>query len=295
MKIAVISITYNDGYKIKEWKKWYDEYKNEVYLHIIVDNGSDEEYFKELYEYFPTSVILQLGYNGGCTGAYNFAIDYALKDTNVDAIVLLGNDIRMPKGEMTKLYQFLYEDISYGMVYPLLLNSTSSKQNPPNYGYVVDKKKLEMEPVKNEDDIYSSNCGPGGCNMAKPLFYRKVGLQDGNLFMYFDEVDMALRTEKVGLKMATTSNVHAWHMHINKNGGEKRFPLAAYLLARNRIYLAKKHFGVCCKIKFSLYGLYCGVSNLLSKGNVNRDALNYNKAYLRGVLAGILNNMSNRF
>ena len=40
MKIAVIQITFNDGYKFKEWCGWYEEFKNEIDTHIIVDNGS---------------------------------------------------------------------------------------------------------------------------------------------------------------------------------------------------------------------------------------------------------------
>ena len=48
MKLAGVSITYNDGYKVNEWFRWYEEYKDELYKLIIVDNGSDPEYLKQV-------------------------------------------------------------------------------------------------------------------------------------------------------------------------------------------------------------------------------------------------------
>jgi hypothetical protein len=52
MKIAAITITYNDGFKIHEWRQHYNEYKDDVYLHIIVDNNSEKSYLEEVKHYF---------------------------------------------------------------------------------------------------------------------------------------------------------------------------------------------------------------------------------------------------
>ena len=49
MNVAAITITYNDDYKFTEWLGHYQEYKDELYLHIVVDNHSCEEIvFKEI-------------------------------------------------------------------------------------------------------------------------------------------------------------------------------------------------------------------------------------------------------
>ena len=37
MNVAAITITYNDDYKFTEWLGHYQEYKDELYLHIVVD------------------------------------------------------------------------------------------------------------------------------------------------------------------------------------------------------------------------------------------------------------------
>ena len=98
MNVAAITITYNDDYKFTEWLGHYQEYKDELYLHIVVDNHSCEEYASKLRTFFPCSKIIRRSSNGGCTYAYNDGIKVALADKNVDAILLIGNDIRLPAG-----------------------------------------------------------------------------------------------------------------------------------------------------------------------------------------------------
>ncbi|MFR2026816.1 MAG: glycosyltransferase family 2 protein [Odoribacter splanchnicus] len=125
MNVAAITITYNDDYKFTEWLGHYQEYKDELYLHIVVDNHSCEEYASKLRTFFPCSKIIRRSSNGGCTYAYNDGIKVALADKNVDAILLIGNDIRLPAGELTKLYHFLYRDEGLGMVAPVVLKKDS--------------------------------------------------------------------------------------------------------------------------------------------------------------------------
>ena len=76
--------------------------------------------------------------------------------------------------------------------------------------------------------------------MASREYYEKVGLQDEKLFMYFDEIDTAIRTKKNGYKIAVLSNVYVWHWHINQFGWgiENQhliilFPGIGYMLQRS--------------------------------------------------------------
>jgi len=48
-KIAVVIMTYNDGYKIKEWRQWYDEEKCEIDFYIVIDNGSSPDYLRQFF------------------------------------------------------------------------------------------------------------------------------------------------------------------------------------------------------------------------------------------------------
>lgn len=300
--IALISITRNDGYKLKEWYENYLDYKDAIYLHIIVDNGSDTEYLLAVKELFKESVIIELGYNGGCTAAYNKGIAYALKDPVVSSISLMGNDIKMLSGDLIKLEQFLLSDKQYGMVAPVLLNRNDDSV-VDCYGETINRKNMNLivlnqkVKVDNIPEILLSDSLPGGCNLATRDFYEKVGLQDENFFMYADEVDMGIRGERFGYKFASTKACKACHMHINPPGNANRNPMAAYLMGRNHIYLAKKLFNfnsVLCTIlhRFKLVAiLYISCV----KHRKSTEEYKYAWAFTKGVFAGIVGNMKNNF
>lgn len=127
MKIAAITITLNDDFKFNEWYEHYIDYKDELYKHIIVDNGSSKEYLKQVKAKFTDSIFIERKTNGGCTIAYNDALKLALEDPQVDAIMLIGNDIKLPKGNLTKLYEYLFSDDKLGMVAPVLFFKDSQK------------------------------------------------------------------------------------------------------------------------------------------------------------------------
>ena len=248
MKLAGVVITYNDGYKVKEWAHWYQEYKDELYTYIIVDNGSDSNYLQQLESIFSNAIIIKRKTNGGCTSAYNDGIRKALEDPEVTHIALIGNDIRLMKGSLTKCVELLESDRNLGMVAPVLLKADSDivadfgcsinddlSMNP----YGVGVKVSELNPLFRYCEAVT-----GGMNVSKRSFYETtVGLQDENLFMYSDEVDMGIRAKNAGVKMAVTKEALSWHQHINESKTGRRHPFNSYLVGRNKVYLANKHFG----------------------------------------------------
>ena len=247
MHVAAITITYNDGFKFKEWVSYYQLYKNELYKHIIVDNSSIPEYLQMVESTFINSDIIKRTVNGGCTGAYNDGIRFALQDPDVDAIMLIGNDVKLEKGGTAKLYNILQSNKLYGMVSPVLLKKDSELIEA--YGGRINPKTLTFEhQFVNEDvsrvskEIVISDSLPGGMNMASRSFYDIIGLQDEYLFMYSDEIDTGIRAKKHNLLLIATKSVLSWHQHINPGNSAARSPMAGFLWGRNEVYLAKKHF-----------------------------------------------------
>lgn len=298
--IALLTLTRNDDYKLQEWYNHYLEYKNENFLHIIIDNGSTEQYVKRIKELFVDSVIIELGYNGGCTGAYNAGIKYALKNTNVDTISLIGNDIKISADALSTLYEMLHSQNEYGMIAPVLLNRTGTIDC---YGEHLDRKNMNLvvlnKNAKVEDvpEVLLTETLPGGCNLAKREFYEKVGLQDEKFFMYADEVDMGIRGERAGFKFVTTTKAKAWHMHINPPGQVNRNPMAAYLMGRNHIYLARKLFGRKVVFHTIMHRLKGAAVFYLSciKHCKSKEEWRYARAFTKGVFAGIKGDMTNNF
>lgn len=298
MKIAAISMTMNDDFRLSAWKSYYDEYKDEISEHIIVDNGSTQEYQDLLHDTFPTSTIIELGYNGGCTGAYNAGIRKALTNPIIDAILLIGNDVRIEKGGLTKLYGILFSNPEYGMIAPVLLKKDS--QIIECFGSTLNLKNGDAKGIYSKQPIteigkktMEVGLVPGGANLSKRIFYEPegVGLQDENLFMYCDERDMALRAKKKGYLTIATSEALSWHQHIDRIGN-LRDPRTEYLRARNYIYVANKHFSKKTKYIELIMRLTRQTALYFRDIRIKERRIQY-YYYLKGVVAGLRNNMDN--
>ena len=294
MNIAAIVITYNDGYKFKEWVENHQTYKDELYKHIIVDNGSDSEYLNLVETIFTESIIIKRTSNGGCTAAYNDGIKFALSDPKVDAIMLMGNDMKLENGGVNDLSRFLGSDDSFGMVAPILLAKDS--QMIDDFGCEV-SRSLYMKAYdvgKNVSDTLVKQrivaSVTGGMNLARREFYEKVGLQDEKLFMYSDEVDMAIRAEKEGFKMAVTREVKSWHQHINPNNVNNRSVYTFYLIGRYKMYLARKHFGFL-RIFYVMGFLIWRIIITMAFGLFKASKWQQQAYFFWGIINGLFGNM----
>lgn len=296
MKIAAIVITYNDDYKFKEWCHWYDEYKDELYKLIIVDNGSEFKYLQQVENFFKDAIIIKRTINGGCTAAYNDGIRYALSQEDITHIALIGNDIRLEKYTLIKCAKILDSDKYLGMIAPVLLEADSSIV--ANYGCRIGNNLSMIAYDKGkdvssiEDNFRYCDVVQGGMNIAKRSFYETVGLQDETLFMYSDEVDMALRAKEYRINMAVTREVKTWHQHINPPGNGKRHPYSRFLIARNKVYLGKKHFGRKTQIKiFCHFFVYDLLSIIKDVVLIRWNQIIYPKWAIIGAFYGLIGNM----
>jgi GT2 family glycosyltransferase len=296
-KIASITVFCNEVFRLNPWIVYYKDYANEIFLHIIVNNG-DKNDSPLLKKSFPNSIILECE-SKALTSAYNIGLSYALACVDINAIMLVGNDIKLPKGNVTKLYQFLKSNDSYGMVAPIILKKDSELIE--TYGAMINQKNLAFNHLNRESSLHNlansiqlTDSVPGGMNLASRKFYEKVGLQDENLFMYSDEIDTGIKAKKFNFLLASTSNICAWHQHVNKSDSKSRIPLSGYLIGRNEIYLARKYFGN--KVVFHTFLLRLSRAiRLIAAVNLKsrtKDEKIYALYYLRGVLAGLLNNMN---
>jgi GT2 family glycosyltransferase len=284
MNVAAITITYNDGYKFREWYNHYLEYKDELFLHIIVDNGSDKDYIKLLDDTFIDSKIIKRTTNGGLTIAYNDGLTFALENKEVDAILIIGNDVRIEKGGTTKLYNFLMSRSDFGIVAPVLLAKDSDIID--DFGCYI-SKFLYLKPQNVGCNVNEVNISErivdtvtGGMSLSRREFYEQLGFQDENLFMYSDEVDLGLRAKRSAYKIAVTKSLKSWHQHINPGNRKTRLPYVGFLIGRNKLYLAYKHFNFFKVLAVLFYQLA-----VLIRFFYKYD-IKYNSYFLFGIFCG---------
>lgn len=298
MKIAAVSIGFNEEFRLTKWKEYYNEYKDELYKHIIIDNASNANFVMLLKESFPESLLIERNINGGCTGAYNDGIRAALSDPEVDAILLIGNDIKMPSSNLTTLYNYLYSDDELGMVSPVVLQKDSNLVESYGATYTIfndmrlNDRGQSIEQIM-EDERYV-DLVPGGMNIAKRSFYERVGLQDENLFMYCDESDMHCRAKKAGIKIGATKKSVTWHQHVNPGFRMNRSTNAAFFTGRNLMYLAKKHENRSKLIVLFFY-YYCRTFLSIIKNIKSKDAIVFKLHMLKGLWNGLTKKNNNNF
>lgn len=250
-KIATVTTAYNQFQDFENWIKHYNEYKDEIVCHIIIDNNSSKEY-KELYKpYFKDSILLELPKGKGVTGGYNEGIRYIKENLKVDFIFFIMQDMHVPKGGTTILAKCLADNQEMGVVAPVNLYENNSNIIREHGGiinkldYSVSKQYLNYELNDQIPEMLEVDFLCGGNYMFKSEVFDKIGLFDEKIFMYGDEVDILMRASTAGYTIYSTTKTICHHEHIYQkiNGKIPRFPSdnALFFTGRNYFYLIKKY------------------------------------------------------
>lgn len=296
MKIASITVTNDDDHTLDQWLNFYQIYKDEVYLHIIVDNCSSQIYRDKVKEKFPDSIFIERETNGGTTAAYNDGIKYALNDLEVDSIALIAQDIKFADGALSELHKLLFSDEMNGLVGPVLFRADSDLIEA--YGTKI-KENMLIDRLYNgqmvEDipsEIMAVDLVPGGANLARREAYEKIGLQDETLFMYGDETDFDIRLRNAGYKLLVTTRSSAWHQHINISCLKYGSGTAFYYNNRNIIILNYRYTSSLMALKTFFY-LFVVRGPLYYFGFLLELELRKCFLYFAGLIAGITRFMRN--
>ena len=295
-----MTLTRNDWHCLEQWRKFYEGYAAALDWHIVVDNASVPEYRQKIQKLFPQSVHLQREVNGGTTGAYDTGIRWVLENhPEVDAIMLIANDIRISAADVGKLYDRLMRDPDTGAMAPVLLQRDDKticafgERLFDNFGLdrLHDGEAFEPDRLPPEQP---SECLPGGMCMVKTEVYRKVGLQDESLFMYFDENEFFYRTTQAGYKLAALRDAVAAHCHIVTEGKGNDSGLAWFYINRNQLLLCRQYRDTATVLHlFGKKALWTGLKYLISfifREHAPKKAF----YYYYGLFCGLFGIRSNR-
>ncbi|OGL47210.1 MAG: hypothetical protein A2161_14515 [Candidatus Schekmanbacteria bacterium RBG_13_48_7] len=112
---------------------------------------------------------------------------------------------------------------------------------------------------------YARSCdtefATGCCLLIKKKVIDTVGLFDRNYFLYFEDLDLSIRSKNMGFKVKYYPEVYLWH----KNAASSDKPgskIQVYYQTRNRLYFGYKYATLSTKKSLFLDSL-----RLLKKGN----------------------------
>jgi GT2 family glycosyltransferase len=189
--------------------------------------------------------------NRGFAAANNAALKLALRE-DFDFFWLLNNDTVVPRDALSALVTAasLHDDLGILGSKLLLYNNPSVLQGVGgNYNKWVGKVNEigAFEPDRQQWDNVSLQMDYviGASMFVSKKFLASVGLMNEDLFLYYEELDWALRAKKKGWRLGFVSSSAVYHKggaSINKSTTKGNSLLSDFYAVRNRILMTRKFF-----------------------------------------------------
>lgn len=245
---------------------------NKPYHIIVVDNKSPDGSFLRLRNYFANYHqidILQTDNNLGYAGGNNFGIDFAIKQYNVDTLVIMNPDVYLPCPEvLTNLCSLLYSEKKCIFAGGCPINQCNRDQRMPmgwdipNCVQLVSNSCLFLD---TPDWKHQRRCVPinskitrvecvAGCLFAtKTSLFQEIGMFDEGTFLYNEENILGIKARQYGYYGLIDKSIIYYHNHAQDKGKESlRTKIKSIDIGfSSRIYMARKYFS-----KMSLPFLY---------------------------------------
>lgn len=229
-------------------------------------------------------IIIQTGKNHGFSGGNNFGIKYALIQNDFDYIWLLNNDTVVNSNSLIELVKKMNSNVKAGicgstLIYYYQPNRVQAfggasfnkvfglSKHVNNFSF--NKKNINYEVILKRLDYIV-----GASMFVTKDFIKEIGLLNEDYFLYFDEIDWAIRSKnKFCLEYAPESIVyHKEGMSIGSNqDSKKRSNISEYYGIRNRIKFTKKYYPWYLPTVY--LGFLVTIFNRIWRGQLNRLGL----------------------
>lgn len=219
-------------------------------------NREETEDLNRLRDSFDSLILIQTGDNLGFAGGNNVALRYALNKDDFSYVWLLNNDTVIKKDTLSQMVHKIKTNSNYGMCGSTIRYYHNPQKIQAKGGNVYNRWIGHTSHIGFLDDVYTEidenqveqqlDCILGTSMLLTKNFLRVVGLMDDIYFLYFEEIDWALRA-KNKFHLAYASQSVVYHKEGGTIGGgnrdrQEKSVVADYFEIRNRIVLARKFF-----------------------------------------------------
>lgn len=238
---------------------------------LVVDNGSHDGTEENLKNYKLPNMdykFIETGANLGFAGGNNVGIKDALM-RGFDYMILLNNDLILPKDFMEKMVNFMEENRDVGIASPKMYFAKGYEFHKDRYqkkdlghviwyaGGIIDKKNaysshLGVDEVDKGqyEEVQDTDFANGAALIIRRAVFEKVGLMNSPYFLYWEDADFCQTANKAGFRVVYFPGTHLWHKVSSSTGGSGS-PTNDYFLTRNRLYFAKRHLPL--RTKFAVF------------------------------------------
>lgn len=220
---------------------------------VVVDNGSEDDSVPMLRDRFPEVELIALAENIG----FGRALNLAVREIPGDPLIFLNNDIECQEGFIEALLAELREGVA--AVAGVLVQS-DAPELIDSAGVMVEGDTLmafDYLHGENIDGLSSAvpPLGPtGGAALFRWDIFTDLGGFDEQIFVYYEDVDLALRMRDAGHSCALAPRaraLHAFSATLGSRSGAK-FEMTGW----SRGYLLRR-YGVLGRTGPALRALFC--------------------------------------
>jgi len=262
---------------------------------VIVDNAAGEKDLETLRAVAQShgATLVERDGNDGFAAGVHAGVDAIPAPRPDDLLWVLNPDTELLSGSVATLAG-VARDPQVGMATPLLVTGASKDPRIWFAGGDIDVRAGSVrhrgsgEPWRG--GLRESWVGPTHfCTGAAPMMrldvWRSTGGFDRSLFMYWEDVDLSLKIQRMNLSLAVVDSVVVWHKEGGSAGSSGRGAAFYYHMARNRHVIMKRHHGPAFQ-PFSLRGLHA--LGWLLREAAREDSAPGKKFHLvlRGIRAG---------
>lgn len=194
-------------------------------------------------------ILIQNGANLGFAGGNNVGLRYALAGSNCQFFWLLNNDTVVEPDALSALVRFMQQQPEVGLCGSLNLSYFNPKEVQAQGGKIYRPwtARVRVAPRLTVEEL-DAHPTPmdyvnGAAMLASRAFLEKIGLMEESYFLYFEELDWAMRAKgRFKLGYARESVIyHKEGSSIGSNADRlKRSLLSDKYLSRSRVLFTKR-------------------------------------------------------
>jgi len=249
--ISVVVLNWNGQQVVEKCLKSLQEQTYDPLELIVVDNASTDGSAELVKKGFSDVKVIVNKTNLGFGGGNNVGI----QASQGRYIMMLNNDTRLDPHCIEELRRCIEENDRYGAcASKILLEYEDNLIDAAGIvicpdGLSIGRGRLEKGDQYNEEAevFFASDCA---CLYRREML-EDIGLYDEDFFAYADETDMGWRAQLAGWKCIYNPKAIVYHFHSASAGTYS--PFKAYLVERNRIWVAIKSFPLPLLIFGQLY------------------------------------------
>lgn len=189
---------------------------------VVADNGSADDSASHVREEFPEVVLLELGRNLG----FGVALNRAVEEHPGDPIVLLNDDVECEPRFVEAMLEAAGDGVE--MVAGVLLQEAAPGLID-SAGVVADRTLMGFDYLHGEPLEAAIGAPPplgptGGAALYRREAFRAVGGFDPRIFLYYEDLDLALRIAARGGRCGLAGDaraLHAYSASLGAGSGDK--------------------------------------------------------------------------